>query len=67
MLPVPTKPWKSIGMDFIGPFPEVEVDGQKFNYLWVVVCQMTSMEHLISVHTKMTASQLLGVYMCEIV
>ena len=22
LLPVPTKPWYSIGMDFIGPFPE---------------------------------------------
>ncbi|KAI5887788.1 uncharacterized protein SCHCODRAFT_02475894, partial [Schizophyllum commune H4-8] len=21
-LPVPTKPWDSIGMDFLGPFPE---------------------------------------------
>ncbi|PBK60273.1 hypothetical protein ARMSODRAFT_898217 [Armillaria solidipes] len=25
-LPIPTKPWDSIGMDFVGPFPEVEVD-----------------------------------------
>ena len=28
-LPIPTKPWDSIGMDFIGPFPEVK----GFNYL----------------------------------
>lgn len=66
-LPVLTKPWESIGMDFVGPFPEVEVDGRKLNYLWVVVCRMTSMVHLIPVHTKMTASQLSGIYMREVV
>lgn len=27
MLPIPTKPWESIGMDFVGPFPEMEVNG----------------------------------------
>lgn len=38
-LPIPTKPWESIGMDFVRPFPEVRADnGRKFNYLWVVVC-----------------------------
>lgn len=67
MLPIPTKPWDSIGMDFVGPFPEVEVDNRKYNYLWVVVCQLTSMVHLIPVHTKMTASNLSEIYMHEIV
>lgn len=55
-LPIPIKPWDSIGMDFVGPFPEVlSDDGRKLNYLWVVVCRMTSMAHLIPVHTMMTA------------
>jgi hypothetical protein len=31
-LPIPTKPWDSIGMDFVGPFPE----SKGFNYLWVM-------------------------------
>jgi hypothetical protein len=62
-LPVPVKPWDSIGMDFVGPFPEV--DG--YNYLWVVICRMTSMVHLIPVNTKMKASQLSTVYMREVV
>lgn len=67
-LPIPTKPWDSIGMDFVGPFPEVvSDDGRKFNYLWVIVCRMTSMVHLVPVHTTMTACQLSGVYMREIV
>ncbi len=65
---VPVKPWDSIGMDFVGPFPEIATDdGRKLNYLWVIVCRMTSMVHLVPVHTTMTASQLSVVYMREIV
>jgi hypothetical protein len=62
-LPIPTKPWDSIGMDFVGPFPE----SKGFNYLWVVICRMTSMVHLIPVHTKITATELSWVYRREIV
>lgn len=66
-LPIPTKPWDSIGMDFVGPFPEVKADdGRKFNYLWVIICRMTSMVHLVPTHTTMTAKQLSGIYMWEI-
>ncbi|RDB20552.1 Transposon Tf2-6 polyprotein [Hypsizygus marmoreus] len=61
--PIPTKPWDSIGMDFIGPFPEAK----GFNYLWVIICRMTSMVHLILVHTTMTASQLSWIYLREVV
>ncbi len=51
-------------MDFIRPFPEVKADdGHTFNYLWVVVCWMTTMVHLIPVHTTMTAKDLSGIYM----
>ena len=62
-LPIPTKPWDSIGMDFIGPFPEVK----GYNYLWVVICRMTSMVHLVPVHTTMTAKELSWKYLREIV
>jgi len=62
-LPIPTKPWDSIGMDFIGPFPKIN----SYNYLWVVICRMTSMVHLIPVHTTMTAKELSWKYLREIV
>src|ERR1700742_4885253 len=62
-LPVPTRPWQSIGMDFVGPFPEV--DG--YNYLWVVICRLTTYVHLIPTHTSVTASQLAWSYLKEIV
>jgi hypothetical protein len=59
MLPIPTKPWDSIGMDFIGPFPKAK----GFNYLWAIICRMTSMIHLIPVHTTMKASDLSWIYL----
>jgi hypothetical protein len=62
-LPIPIKPWDSIGMDFIGPFPE----SKGYNYLWVIICRMMSMVHLIPVHTRMKASQLSWIYLQEIV
>src|SRR5579875_2014411 len=62
-LPFPTKPWESIGMDFIGPFPE----SQGYNYLWVVVCRLTSRVHVIPLNTTITASQLSWLFVKEIV
>jgi hypothetical protein len=62
-MPIPIRPWQSIGMDFVGPF--LEVDG--FNYLWVVICRMTSMVHLVPVNTKTTATELSWIYLRDIV
>jgi len=62
-LPIATWPWDLIGMGFIGPF--LEVDG--YNYLWVVICRIMSMIHLVSVHMKMTASQLSSIYIWEVI
>jgi hypothetical protein len=62
-LPIPTKPWDSIGMDFVGPFPE----SKGYDYLWVVICRMTSMVHLIPVTTKVTANELSWIYLREVV
>jgi len=53
----------SIGMVFIGPFPKL----QGYDYLWVVICRMTSMVHLIPVNTMIKASELVSIYIKEIV
>lgn len=62
-LPIPDRPWESIGMDFMGPFPEVE--GK--NYLFVVICRLTSMVHLIPIRTDTTASELSEIFIREVV
>ena len=45
-LPVPDCPWSGISMDFVGPFPE----SLGKNYLWVVMCRLTSQVHLVPVN-----------------
>jgi hypothetical protein len=62
-LPTPMRPWESIGMDFIRPFPESE----GFDYLWVVICRLSSMVHLVPVNTTTMASQLSPIFVKEIV
>ena len=62
-LAIPTKPWDSIGTNFIRPF----LEANSFNYVCVVICQITSMVHLILVHMKLTGSELFWKYMCKIV
>jgi hypothetical protein len=62
-LPLPTKPWDSIGMDFVGPFPE----SKEFNYLWVIICRMMSMVHLVPVTINVTATELSWKYLREVV
>jgi len=62
-LPIPNRPWGSIGMDFIGPFPT----SQGYDYLWVIICRLTSMVHLIPVKTTIKASELASLYVKEIV
>jgi len=62
-LPIPNRPWGSIGMDFVGPFPK----SQGYDYLWVIICRLTSMVHLIPVNTTVKASELSSIYIKEVV
>jgi hypothetical protein len=62
-LPVPARLWDSVGVGFVGPFP----GSRGYNYLWVIICRMMSMVHLIPVHTRMKASELSWIYRQEIV
>jgi hypothetical protein len=62
-LPIPTMPWSSIRMDFVGPSPLAnDVD-----YIWVVLCRLTSLVHLIPLRTTTTAVQLAPLFMSHIV
>jgi hypothetical protein len=61
-MPVPHQPWESIGMDFVGPFPE----SRGFDYLWVVICRLTSMVHLIPVNITIKASELAYLFLAQI-
>ena len=62
-MPLPSRPWESIGMDFTGPF--VEVEG--YDYILLVICRMTGMVHLIPTRTDATAKQVAEAYVKEVV
>ena len=62
-LPIPTKPWESVGMDFMGPFPT----SMGHDYLLVVIDRFTSQVHLIPTTTKVTAKQVAVLYLHEVV
>lgn len=62
-MPIPMRPWGSIGMDFVGPFPK----SKGFDYLWVVICQLTSMVHLVPMNTTIKASDIAWMFVKEIV
>jgi RNase H-like domain found in reverse transcriptase/Reverse transcriptase (RNA-dependent DNA polymerase)/Integrase zinc binding domain len=62
-MPIPERPWESIGIDFVGPFPK----SMGFDYMIVVICRLTSMVHLIPTTTKVKASEVAWLYLKEIV
>ena len=62
-LPIPRQPWGSIAMDFVGPFPPSE----GHNYLWVVLCHLTSMVHLVLIKTTIKASELAQKFIQEVI
>ena len=62
-LPIPTQLWESIAMNLVSPFPE----SNRHNYLWVDICCLMSIVHLVPIYTTTTASKLTWLYMWEIV
>ncbi|KAJ2911813.1 hypothetical protein MD484_g8600, partial [Candolleomyces efflorescens] len=57
-LPVPTVPWESIGIDFVGPLPNSSNRNGTYDSITVVICLLTGMVHLIPSQTTMTAAEL---------
>ncbi|KAL1940906.1 hypothetical protein VTO73DRAFT_7542 [Trametes versicolor] len=62
-MPVPLFPWQSVGMDFVGPFPEVN----GFNYMLVVICRLTNLIHLVPCNVTDSASAIAAYYVRDIV
>jgi hypothetical protein len=57
------RPWESVGIDFMGPLPK----SLDFDYLMVVINRLTSLVHLIPTNTKVTAMQVMWLYLSEVV
>ena len=50
-LPIPDRPWQSIGLDFMGPLPK----SNNFDYLLVMIDRLTSQVHIVPTMMTVTA------------
>ncbi|EJD38758.1 DNA/RNA polymerase [Auricularia subglabra TFB-10046 SS5] len=57
-LPVPTRPWQSIGIDFVGPLLDSMTRTGRFNMLCVIIDHLSSMVHLVPTRTTYTAKDM---------
>jgi len=62
-LPIPNRPWQSIGMDFMGPLPM----SKSYDYLLVVIDRLTSQVHLVPTTTRITAKEVMWLFLMEVV
>src|SRR6266481_5838850 len=62
-LPIPNRPWQSIGMDFMGPLPV----SNNYDYLLVVIDHLTSQVHLLPTTTRVTSKGVAWIFLKEIV
>ena len=53
-LPIPERPWKSIGMDFLGPLPK-SINGK--DMILVIIDRLTKMAHFIPTISTITSKQ----------
>jgi Integrase zinc binding domain len=63
-LPIPTRPWESISMDFIGLLP---VTNKGFDFIWTIICRLTGMVYIIPITMSTGAAVLADKYLHEVV
>jgi hypothetical protein len=61
-LPIPTKPWQDISMDFVTGLPSSE----GCDAIWVVVCRLSKQRHLIPCRTDIDAKELADMFIKEV-
>ena len=65
-LPVPTKPWEWVSMDFLINLPSSMYNDQKYNNLFIVVCMLSKQAHLIPTTTTVKAEGVAKLYFDQI-
>jgi hypothetical protein len=53
-LPIPARPWQSIGMDFLGPLPESK---SHHDMILIIIDRLTKMAHFIPTTSNVTSKQ----------
>lgn len=63
-LPIPTRRWEQVSMDFVGPLPATKRGN---DFILVVVDKLSKMVHLIPCRTTITAKQVASLFWREII
>jgi hypothetical protein len=63
-LPIPTRRWEQVSMDFVGPLRVTKRDN---DFILVVVDKLSKMAHFLPCRTTITAPQVAGLFMREVV
>ena len=58
LLLVPSRPWESIGINFVKPFPESKSCLGPFDMICTVICLLTGMVHIIPSKQMYRASEI---------
>ena len=61
-LPIPDKPWQSVGMDFMGPLPQSLGN----DYLLVIIDQLMSQVHLVPTTMQVTTREVAWLFLKEV-
>ena len=61
-LPIPSRPWSSISMDFIVKLPQ----SKNFDSIFVVVCRLTKQAHFIPCKESISAAELAEIFIDKI-
>lgn len=66
MLKVPSEPWDSIGIDFVGPLPESSDRDGTYDCITVVIDRLTGMVHLVPSQEDYTACEIAELVFAEV-
>ena len=65
-LSIPSKPWESIGIDFVGPMPLSKNRDGEFDSITVVIDLLTAMVHLVPSRITYTAKDIAELVFAEV-
>jgi len=65
-LSVPSRPWESIGIDFVGPLPLSKNRNGEFDMIAVVIDRLTSMVHLVPSRQDYKAREMAELVFAEV-
>ena len=65
-LDIPSRPWESIGIDFIGPLPLSKDRNGEYNSITVVIDCLTGMVHLVPGRINYTAKEVAELVFAEV-